>query len=185
MSRGKKLTLTLCLPSLSICCDFEYHNRPRFPNSYCGIHLSSVQLSIPKFHGVFAMNWSEKNYWKAPDSFDFTFTLNLGQVMSCNNTKDFTSSVQSKHSGLKPQKCIKSVDLHALSSLIQVTGFLFKRYWISLQILLFQPGLWVKVWHVYYYILVLKISLLLESNDDVIVTYTEGCCVLYSSLVFE
>ena len=56
---------------------------------------------------------------------------------------------------------------------------------ISPQILLFQPGLWVKVCCVYYCTLVLKIFFLLESNDDVIVTSTEGCCVLYFNLVFE
>ena len=33
--------------------------------------------------------------------------------------------------------------LSTLSSLIQVTGFLFKRYWISHKILLLQPGLWL------------------------------------------
>ena len=50
---------------------------------------------------------------------------------------------------------------------------------------LFQPGLQVKVCHVCYCNLVLNLSLLLQSNDDVIVTPTEGCCVLYSNLVFE
>ena len=41
----------------------------------------------------------------------------------------------------------------------------------SLLCLLLHPGL--------------KPFLILESNDDVIVTSTEGCCVLYFNLVFE
>ena len=58
---------------------------------------------------------------------------------------------------------------HTLSSLIQVTGFLLRRYGISPKILSFQPGLGVKVWHVYNCNLVLNLFFLLESNDDVIV----------------
>ena len=63
---------------------------------------------------------------------------------------------------------------HTLSSLIQVTGSLLKRFGISPKILLFQPGLEVKVCHVCYCNLVLNLSLLLQSNVDVIVTSTEG-----------
>ena len=64
--------------------------------------------------------------------------------------------------------------LITLSSLIQVTGSLLKRFGISPQILLFQPGLWVKVCFVYYCTLVWNLFFLLESIDDVIVTSTEG-----------
>ena len=75
--------------------------------------------------------------------------------------------------------------IDTLSSLIQVTGSLLKRFGISTQILLFQPGLEVKVCHVCYCNLVLNLSFLFQSNDDVIVTSTEICCVLYSNLVFD
>ena len=72
-----------------------------------------------------------------------------------------------------------------LSSSIQVTGSLLERNRISPKIFLFQPGLWVKVCCVYYCTLVLNLFFLFESNDDVIVTSTEGCCVLYFNLVLE
>ena len=84
--------------------------------------------------------------------------------------------------GTKYAQCVPS---RYLSSSIQVTGSLLERNGISPQILLFQPGLWVKVCCVYYCTLVLNLFFLLQSNDDVIVTSTEGCCVLYFNLVFE
>ena len=64
-------------------------------------------------------------------------------------------------------------------------GILIREKWDFPQILLFQPGLWVKVCCVYYCTLVLNLFFLLEGNDDVIVTSTEGCCVVYFNLVFE
>ena len=50
------------------------------------------------------------------------------------------------------------------SSSIQVTGSLLERNGISPQILLFQPGLWVKVCLVYYCTLVWNLFFLLEST---------------------
>ena len=45
------------------------------------------------------------------------------------------------------------------SSLMQVTGFLFEMYWVSLQILLFRSGLWLKFCFVYYCTLILNFFL--------------------------
>ena len=92
---------------------------------------------------------------------------------------------KNRTSKVSPLERCNSCLPHTLSSSIQVTGSLLERNGISPQILLFQPGLWVKVCCVYYCTLVLNLFFLLESNDDVIVTSTEGCCVLYFNLVFE
>ena len=57
-----------------------------------------------------------------------------------------------------------------VSSLIQVMGFLLRRYEISPQILLFQPGLGVKNVPRQHFQPGLKISLMAQGKNGVIVT---------------